>query len=202
MQNLGIPHLYFNAQFSYYDGKTDYTDFGALQMKDPATVRDLDFRLGKGFDLHRSVMLTPFFGMGWHDWHRDLHQYNETYRHAYYGAGVLLQASPHAGLVLSADALIGRTFNAEIAVSDIPGFAPGSTLPLGDAGMYKLGLSADYAVTRSLHVNTGVEWSHFKYGASPPDPTGSYNEPESRTNHVAFKIGVGYAFGGRDAPLK
>ena len=204
MQKWILPRFYFNAQFSYYNGKTDYTDFVALDAKHPAIVKDLDFRFGNGFDLHRSVMVTPFLGIGYRNWYRDVLQYDETYSHGYYGAGVLLQVSPHAGLVLSADALIGHTFDSKIKISDIPNFAPGSTLPLGDSNIIKLGLSADYAITRSLHVNTGVEWSSFKYGESPLDPTGSYNEPDSRTHHVAFRVGVGYAFGGRDhpAPLK
>ncbi len=32
----------------------------------------------------------------------------------------------------------------------------------------------DYAITRSLHVNAGVEWVKFDYAQSPVDPTGMH----------------------------
>ena len=68
--------------------------------------------------------------------------------------------------------------------------------------MYKVGLSGDYAITRSLHVNAGVEWVDFKYGESALNPTGTYLEPNSETSNVTVKVGVGYAFGDDYVPLK
>ena len=34
------------------------------------------------------------------------------------------------------------------------------------------------------------------------DPTGTYFEPDSRTNNTTVKVGVGYAFGSGYEPLK
>ena len=50
-------------------------------------------------------------------------------------------------------------------------------------------------------MNAGVEYVHFSYGKSNAGPTGTYFEPDSRTNNTAIKVGAGYAWGGYE-PLK
>jgi hypothetical protein len=206
MGNFLVPNLYLNAQFARYEGETDYVGaywgqpFGTLRTTSDATVTDFDFRLGKGFELQRNVMLTPYFGVGSHAWDRGVNA-GEEYSHGYYGGGVMLQVSPFDRFVLSGTALIGETFNSEIVIESNPGL-PGSTLALGDSTIYRFGVSGDYAITKNLHVNAGVEWVDFEYGRSGLDPTGQYYEPDSETSHVIVKVGLGYAFGPAYEPLK
>jgi hypothetical protein len=205
-----VRNLYFNAQYTYLNGKTDYSGsflqgggaYGSLLGKDGATVNDLDFRIGKGYEIGRDLQVTPYFGIGYHDWQRGANT-GEEYWHGYAGAGLLAQWNPLAGLVLSAHGLAGGTFDSQVAVHTIPGPGGiiGSTLALRGADTERLGFAADYAVTSRIHVNAGVEWVHFSYGHSNLDPTGTYFEPDSRTNNTAIKAGAGYAWGAYE-PLK
>jgi hypothetical protein len=208
MKNWGVRNLYFNAEFSWLNGKTDYVGayqgepFGSLKQKNGAIVHDYEFRLGKGFEFQQNLMVTPYFGIGTHEWNRKVNA-GEIYSHKYYGGGLMVQYSPFPKFVLAANGLVGTTFDSEIEIKSIPDAGiVGSTLPLGDSTITKLGLSGDYAITRNIHVNAGVEWVNFDYGASPLDPTGRYNEPDSTTSNVTTKVGVGYAFGGGYQPLK
>jgi len=62
--------------------------------------------------------------------------------------------------------------------------------------MYQLGLSADYAITRELHANLGVDYTKFSYGASATyiaAPNYVW-EPSSTTKYTTYKIGLAYAF--------
>ena len=102
-------------------------------------------------------MVTPYLGVGTHDWKRNP-GYAEDYSNDYVGGGLLVQYSPPPRLVLSANGLVGSTFNSNIDV------AGAFSAPLGNSTFWQTGLSADYAVTRSIHVNAGVEWEGFKYG--------------------------------------
>ncbi len=202
--NWWLNNLYFNFQFSYFTGHTQYVGgpligpggFGSITGPDGANVTDFDFRLGKGFG-SPNFMIIPFFGIGHHEWDRKVNT-GEDYANGYYGAGLLLQYSPFQRFVLSADALVGRTFDANVAVNAIPGLSPPLSLELGASTLYKLGISGDYAVTPIIHVNAGVEWTGFDYGMSPV--VDGLLEPESRTHDVTFKVGVGFAFGGMFAP--
>jgi opacity protein-like surface antigen len=205
--NWLLENLYFSVEYSHYKGHTDYVGsliggvFGSVRQQDGATVNDYDIRLGKGFVISRDLMLTPYFGIGHHEWDRKVNE-GEDYKNGYYGAGLLLQYSPFARAVLSLDGLIGRTFDSHIDVAGPFGFSG----DLGNSTLYRVGLSGDYGITRNLHVNAGVEWTGFDYGASAnfPIPGGVAWEPDSRTRNTTVRVGVGYAFGGdRDnSPLK
>ncbi len=211
MNNWYVRNLYFNAQYSHVNSKTDYVGayqggtYGSVKTQDTAIVNDVDFRLGKGFELQQNFMATPYFGGGYHDWQRGGNG-GEEYSHGYLGAGLLLQWSPISKFVLSGNGLIGGTFGSQVVVGSYypnqPGGIVGSTLTLGDAATYRLGVSGDYALTQKIHLNAGVEWVHFSYGQSSLDPTGTYLEPDSRTNNTTVKVGAGYAFGGGYEPLK
>jgi hypothetical protein len=201
MQDWGLQNLYLSARYTYFNGNTSYvgghlfppTPFGSVRASDGATVNDIDARLGKGLALGPNVMMTPFFGMGYQDWNRAVNA-GEDYTHAYYGGGLLLQVSPFNRLVLSADALVGETFDSHINVQGLNGFS-GS---LGNSMIYKLGLSGDYAITPTIHANAGVEYENFSYGMSAihviPMCCAVW-EPDSRTSNVTVRVGLGIAFG-------
>ena len=120
----------------------------------------------------------------------------------------MAQISPASGLVLSLSGLVGRTVDSEINGHAVSGGFP--IIPfhasLGNSAIYKVESSADYAFTRTIHGNVGVEYTNFRYGESAPFPQvgGSAVEPDSRTSTVTVRVGLGIAFGGdRDElPLK
>ena len=196
MKNWIVDNAYFNAQFSYSSGSTRYVGetgrgggYGAVVTSDTAKVFDTDFRLGKGFAVADNVMLTPYFGIGSHYWRRG--PFPESYSNGYAGAGLLGQVAASSQLVFSGYGLVGGTFGSGITVATHSGIA-GWSGDLGDSAAYKLGGSADFAITRNLHVNAGDDYSNFEYGRSPF--VNGNVEPHSTTSNVSLKAGVGYAF--------
>ena len=202
MRNWIVDNLYMNAQVSYVSGDATFDGstcvFGGtctpVSRTNSATIFDTDFRLGKGFGLAPNVMLTPYFGIGTNYWLRR-GQYSETYTNDYAGGGLLAQYAPTDKLVLSAYGLVGGTFGSHISVGTAGPKSPAWSGPLGDSGIYKLGLSADYALTRNIHLHAGVDYVDFRYGHSAVQPVTGQVEPNSTTSDVMLKVGVGYTFG-------
>lgn len=199
-----IPNIYVFGRGSYLDGKTDYYNYtNNVPGKDPAKVWDGDFRLGKGFQVGTNAMLTPYIGAGAHSWERTISAvpggaFIETYRHGYVGAGLLLQVATSPGVVLSGYGFGGSTFSSEMAFNPTTsGVATGHTFGLGNSGIVKAGASVDYALNANWHVNAGVDYTYFKYGASRQEllPVFGIFEPPSRTHDIRLSAGVGYSFG-------
>jgi hypothetical protein len=224
MRNWIVTNLYFDARYTYLNGKTDYigghqqpivvmegynNDYGSVKQKNGAVVNDLDFRIGKGFDVRSNLMVTPYLGVGYHDWNRKVNG-GEEYSNGYVGGGLLVQWAPVAGVVLSGHSMVGTTFGSHIDVGAGYGYS-GAVMAarsdgafsaaLGDSLIYKGGISGDYALTRNIHLNAGVEWTTYRYGESA-----LYNEvwfePDSFTLNTTVKAGIGYSFGGETAALR
>lgn len=206
-----ICNVYLSGSFSYTNGHTNYWASAGptLTNVDGARVDDFDFRLGKGFNVGPQGMITPFIGAGSRWWDRLLtgpFGYNEVYQHDYAGGGLLLQYALVPGLVLSADGLIGRTFNASELSTLTPGGAAGicvnCTFQLGASNIYKVGASVDYAITGHVHANAGIDYTHFEYGQSPVVPFGggAFLEPNSKTSDTTISVGLGYSWYG-DGPV-
>ena len=211
MFNLGaVCNVYAFARGSYFNGKTDYYSysppgFGAVSN---AKIWEGDFRFGKGFDIAPNFMLTPYIGGGVRSWDRDICQggvcvgqgYHENYSHGYLGAGLLAQYALTQNLVLSGSGLVGSTLSSELKGGPIAGGDPriiGFQASLGNSVIYKVEGSIDYAFTQNIHGNVGVEYTNFKYGQSGVfNPgTGPAIEPNSRTETVTVRAGLGWAFG-------
>lgn len=199
-----ISNLYVFARGTYLDGKTDYYNYtNNVPGKDPAKIWDGDFRLGKGFQIGSNAMLTPYIGAGVHSWERTISAvpggaFIETYRHGYVGAGLLAQLVAAPGFVLSAYGFGGSTFSSEMDFNPTTsGVAVPHTFRLGDSEILKAGASFDYAFTPNWHVNAGVDYTYFKYGASRQEllPAFGIFEPPSRTYDLRVSVGVGYSFG-------
>lgn len=198
MKDWFLGNDYLQFQYSRNQGHTDYTGspasggaFGSLVQQNGATLTDYSLRLGKGFAVSQQVMLTPFAEFGRHEWKRAVNQ-GETYTNNYFGVGALAQYSPLARLVLSANALLGKTSGANISVAGPTAFSGA----LGNSTLYKVGLSADYAFTKNFHGNVGINYSAFDYGASASYRVGNRIvwEPDSQTRYTTVSAGVGYAF--------
>jgi hypothetical protein len=208
MGNLGaITNIYVMGQYTYISGKSDYWAPGGplgpntpVSMKNGAKFNDFDFRLGKGFEAGQNWMFTPYLGVGYSIWDRDLSNdlgpfgYHEKYEYGYAGAGLLIQYAPTQQIVLSGYGLVGSTFDPKMTTSYNGGFA---VLPwtygLGTSAIYKAGIAADFALTRQWHFNVGADYTNFRFGASAQAPNGSY-EPDSETHRWTVKAGLGYSF--------
>jgi outer membrane protein W len=204
-----IPNLYLFARGTYLSGHTSYyNNTNGVAASDPARIWDGDFRVGKGFQVSPNVMLTPYIGAGVDDWRRTISAvptgaFIEDYSHGYVGAGVMLQVAVAKGFVVSAYGLGGGTFSSQMNFNGTTAvnaalFGPNHTYSLGNSGTAKAGASVDYAFTDSWHVNAGVDYTYFKYGASRQEllPAFGTFEPPSRTSNVTVTAGVGYSFGG------
>jgi hypothetical protein len=194
-------NVYVQGQYSRNDGKTNYvggligppsTPYGSIITTSAATIINYSFRLGKGFELvnnymnNNAIMLTPYIELGRQEWYRGVNA-GETYYHNAYGVGLLWQmSSAGSNLVISVNGLLGKTFGAYINVT---GYFSGA---LGDSTLYKTGFNLDYALSKMLHLNGGVDYIQFSYGKS--NVYSGYLEPDSTSSNLFYKAGIGISF--------
>jgi len=206
MRDLGpITNVYVMGQFTWANDNTYYVGgtstnptYGSLVNHSGAETRDFDFRLGKGFDVGQNWMFTPYFGIGYRAWDRNLTGatgYHERYEHSYAGGGLMIQWAVTQQWVISANGLIGSTFDPQMRVTPNGGFAAVPfTYDLGTKTFWRTGLSTDYALTPQWHLNAGFDYTNFRYGnSSNTSPDGMY-EPDSRSGIWTVKAGIGYSF--------
>jgi hypothetical protein len=236
MKDFLFEHDYFQLQYSQLNGNTNYVgsragvtglvgpytsgNYGSAIATSGAQLIDYSARFGKGFEVTKSLLVTPYLEVGRHEWKRTLSSSSsvpnvnisaglnngstEDYTNYYYGVGAMAQISPIKSLVLTADAMVGNTFSSSMMVSGSSsliagvGVATGTSngiYGLGNSVIYKLGASADYAFTEAVHGNVGVNYTAFNYGQSALAGVNSQAyEPNSKTNYLTLKVGLGYAF--------
>lgn len=207
MKDLWLGHDFFAVQYTSFYGESTYVGssignpvYGSLVEKSSAKNSDFNFRFGNGYLVDGGLMVTPYGELGYHKYDRTIGyatpgSYLETYTHYYYGIGIMGQLSPTDKMVWFANILIGHTFRANITVG-LP--APfGFSAKLGNSALYKMGTSLDYAFTKNLHANFGVDVASWKYGMSADQPVGFglfLYEPDSKTNNTTYKAGIGFSF--------
>lgn len=201
MQDLWLGNDYIEAEYDHASGNTNYTGalctpagvcgaFGSYVGTSGASLTNYSARYGEGLIVNDLLMLTPYVEFAHHEWDRGVN-WGELYTSNYSGIGVLGQYSPASRLVLSANALFGRTFGNNI---DVTGSFSGA---LGNSNLYRAGAAADYAFTKNFHLNVGVDYTSFQYGISALYPLGGGYyawEPDSKTNYTTVRIGLGYGF--------
>lgn len=208
MKNLWLGRDYLYAHYDSSTGNTNYTGgtlanpaFGSTVGTSGASIRNFSLRYGAGFTQDRSTLLTVFAELGRHKYLRTLGlgtpgAYQETYWHNYAGLGAMMQYSPSENWVYTMNAMIGHTFQSRM---DAVFPAPYSQLSakLGNSSIERLEFQVDYAMTKSLHANAGVELSTWSYGASASQPVAAgvnLYEPNSSTFITSARAGIGYAF--------
>jgi len=199
MQDLWLGNDYIEAEYDHASGNTEYvgglvgpppTPYGSVVGTSGASLTNYSARYGAGLIVNDRLMLTPYIEFAHHEWDRGVNS-GELYTSNYSGIGVLGQYSPASRLVLSANALFGRTFGNNI---DITGAFSGA---LGNSNLYRAGAAADYAFTKNFHLNVGVDYTSFEYGISAVYPVGGGYvawEPDSKTNYTTLRVGLGYGF--------
>lgn len=201
MNNLLLQHDYLELNADFSNGKTKYIGsyqggtYGSVVSQSAATFHNFSGRYGRSFSLKDRFMLTPYFELGRHQWYRGVNS-GELYSHNHYGLGIMGQYSPIKKWVYSANLMYGYTFGSAITVNSSAGFN-GFTGALGNSAKYRAALSADYAISKALHLNTGIEYVSFSYGMSGIFPIGGGYvawEPDSKTNFTIFRLGLGSEF--------
>ena len=192
--------------------------YGSYAQSNGAQMTDFNLKFGKGFSFtNNTSLITPYIELGNHQWDRKISSIcllttnpcsanaSENYQNYYYGLGVMGQISPMEKLVLTTNLMVGNTFSSSISgtgqaplVVSIPYMVSSfNAQKLGSEKMYRLGLSADYALTKTLHGSVGLDYTAFKYGRSAPfisDQGRAFYEPDSKTRYTTLKIGIGYGF--------
>lgn len=201
MNDWLLGNDYIEVEFNYSRGNTKYTGalqnggaYGSVVGYSGATFVNESARYGKGIVINHRMVLTPYLELAHHEWSRDVN-YGEIYKHSYYGLGLLGQYSPLNRLVISLKLMMGHTYGSYITVNPGVGF-DGFSGPLGNSPIYKAGVAADYAFTKNAHVNVTLEYENFNYGISGIYPIGGGFvawEPDSSTNLIFIKFGLGYA---------
>jgi len=203
MKDLWFGNDYFEVEYNHSNGNTNYMGssifggpFGSVVSTSSAVLENYSARYGKGFIVGDDLMLTPFVEVGHHRWDRGVNA-GEIYTNDYYGIGALGQFSTVNKMVFTVNALLGGTFKSNITVNSLGGGLGGFSGALGNSTLYRAGVSVDYAFTKSIHGNAGVDFTSFKYGISAVYPIGGGFvawEPDSLTNYTTFKLGLGFAF--------
>lgn len=200
------PYLYLG--WSWVNGRVNYAGFDQNNnplygLQSRATMQDYTFRLGKGFLTGKDVMLTPYLGLGGHFWSREIglgspavttpQGNHESYSHAYVGPGGRIQYAFLRRWVVTGNALIGKTFWAQMSAE--PGI---DRAALGSSLIVDLGLELDFAAYKALHLFAGVDYMNYSYGQSGVYVVNNGNnnvmEPFSRTEIYAFDVGLRFAY--------
>ena len=126
------------------------------------------------------MMVIPYAELGYRYWDRNLGGgQDEVYDNFDLLAGIMLQASPMSGLVLTGYGSAGTTFAPQMKTS-------GTTYDWGEA-MYKIGAKVGYNVTARVQLFTTLDYDHFNYGQSSVI-AGAY-EPNSLTEDTVWRVG-------------
>lgn len=201
---FGMEQIYTSATAAVSHGTTEYigqTQGGnSYDFQHPSTTFDAELKIGKAFPIGAAVQVTPYLAYGYHRWIRDGIGFKEVYSQQEAGPGVLAQYAPISRLVLGLDLHAGYTFDARMVGSS--GFAgePGITPRLGSRPTETAAVSADYALTRHIHLTANYTVQHFEYGASPlvvgwyESIHTNWMEPASKTTAQIFTAGVSYSF--------
>jgi opacity protein-like surface antigen len=213
---LGIPDLYLGASISYASGQNTYDgslvnwvtgEQWPITDRTPTRLFDWSLRAGKAFTLNEadSIQLIPYLDYAQHRWDRldggGYGDYSEHYSHSVLSLGLIGQYALTDPLMLSAEAQIGRLYDASVRVRSMEGvldfgngyYALGADGPviLGSHNSVLFGIGADYAVTSTFHVTANYRWQRFGYGVGTNN---GVQEPKSTSIMQRMDVGVALTF--------
>jgi hypothetical protein len=194
----GLSNLYLGLDYGYAGGSVGYTgsliNGAPFKGSDQSSMNRVLARVGKGFVLDDSLMLTPYAAGGFQNWNRTLNYPNETYGAGLVGAGAMLQWAATPRLVLTADAQLLAVVGGNVS-STAPGYPTLNSQTFGASPEERIGLLADYALTGPLHVWGGLDLTHFTYTGAPLHPlSAGFYEPNSATSLFELKAGLALSF--------
>lgn len=200
-----LPNLYFDVHYDYASGGLHYQGFlqkpglPNAQTTDNATTQRVLVRLGMGFPIGQSALLTPYVAGGYQSWNRNLSMIQkEHYQGKLIGAGLRYQYTPLSRLVFSANVEGLAIIGGGMTPSGTPRADQLGTASFETSGEEKIAVDMDYRLSGPWHVFGGLNFTHFNYtGGRLNSPLaihlGSF-EPPSSTNLLGMDLGLAYAF--------
>ena len=189
-----------------YAGGSDVYD-GQTQggMPDVSTTQNMIFdggaRFGWAFASSPDSAVIPYVTLGGYEWNRGLGgpvPYQEDYSHLWYGVGVAGWIAPSPRLALCVHGSVGRTDAASLYMTGLSGIGiPDQSFTLGAAQRTTVGILAQYALTRLVRLDGGIDYLRFSYGASGINVipgVGTAQEPDSTTRQITGYLGAAFAF--------
>lgn len=194
---MGSNGFYLKAAFTRSTGMLDLHTFVGTtptSAQSLAMTKELDLKVGKGFASGAEWMFTPYLSGGRRYWKRELlpgtpNGFDETFDFHYLGVGNMIQYSPWASWVFTADGMIAKTVKPTINVP-VAGL---DHAVLGSAPLVTLRLEADYQAAARLHLFAGLEYTDFSFGQTAVQSSG-FLETGSRTQLRSFEAGLRYSF--------
>lgn len=196
-----FSHFGFHTRLQYVGGKDTYhgalqscTAMGCTVTPDTTRTQNIYFNFNTvvdyGFSPVHNLAIFPEAMVGLHYWHRAITgpgAVTEHYYHLDYAAGLKMQYAV-GPVVLGVEGRYGRTFLSRVDVKQL-----GTTLHLGNAPIYSVGVRATWVVRPWLSVYAGDTYGSFSYGASnvaTVQNTLMVQEPHSRTQQNFVNFGV------------
>ena len=192
----GIENIYVASALTLVSGPTHYAGTslatGAPEDFSHWTAEvDYSLKLGKGFKVAPQWQVTPYFEYSLRYWAR---MSEENYLENDIGGGVLTQYAITPKLVLGADMALTKAVTADVITPDFTVHQHSNWSPA-------FTLSADYALTRRLHLLASYQYRHSHYGQSETaDHTtyyglpGNWYEPADRITQNLVMAGASWAF--------
>lgn len=177
----GVRHWYLSVEDQYSLGTTHQS--GAISDSGYLHQNNAYFKVGKGFDVSPTIMLTPYLQYGDQYQNRNLGGDTNLSIHSQIaGAGLMAQYAYTPKLVLSADVNVNSTIDpkADAHVGDESAHAR-----LGTRAVEEASVGMDYRLTRHFHTFGRVGYGHRDYGVQSGD---------LQQNNVNLETGVSYSF--------
>lgn len=197
-------YVLFFAEASVADD-TDYD--GSTQTGIPVKqttkndFRKVELNLGYTFKGQMPLSLTPFVGLGYRFWMRDLGGYKEDYSWFYIPLGLRVAWAPHERISMALNAAVNFMFDGEMTVYDWD--YKDTTVELDDKIGYAVELPVTFNLARHWSIVMTPWYEYSKIGQSAYEPIfykdGTYTgyalrEPSSRTHQYGLRAGVEFVF--------
>lgn len=206
--------LYTEFGLTGTEGVTPYNGFiqGSLRQVEsdetPSFLLDGYGAFGINFRTQKHFAFIPYAVVGFHRWGRTnlpvaTSGDHEDYQNNYYGYGLRLEFLLGNAFIVSMYGNAGKTFEPQVysprthKASD-SATPVGATLLLQPEPWYNVGASFDVAMFDRLHAFAALEYTAFRYGASPRvygrsgDPNSGTDEPDSKTRYWVAMVGLAY----------
>jgi len=183
-----------------YDGSTQ-TGIPVKQTTEN-DFRKLELNLGYTFKGGLPLSFTPYVGIGYRYWMRDLGSFKEDYTWFYIPLGLRVAWAPTQQISVALNASVNFTFDGEMTVYDWAGVAD-TTVQLDDKPGYSVELPVTFNLARHWAIVMTPWYEYSKIGQSAYEPIfykdGTYTgfvlrEPSSRTNQYGLRAGVEFVF--------
>lgn len=191
--------FYQDASISYHSGDTEYVgsyigrgNYGDLTTTTKNKLIEVSYKLGASINVVDSASIGAHVGAGARVWDRKLDGNEEVYAWSNWIVGTKADWRATKELIVSATADYQKAVNPKMHSSYL-----GETFDLGDTSGYKLGLHANYKLSKNLSVETDYVYDYWKINKSNTVDIG-YGlvawEPDSKTKNQYLKLGLAYKF--------